>query len=173
MPLLTSLLRLPPAMRAGGAAVQDGRGRQLQQARQPLCQVRRADGPLYSRGMLQPPPFAVLASQAGACSPGCCQHAARCPPSHAAVAHLMPASHPIPPLALSDPVPPPPHPPLCSIWGSPLNVKVAVDVVMLATGLLQQQLAGDSGSAPSTPRSARFPPSLSPSVAYSVNGDAE
>ncbi|PRW33858.1 far upstream element-binding 1-like isoform X1 [Chlorella sorokiniana] len=60
-----------------------------------------------------------------------------------------------------------------SIWGSPLNVKVAVDVVMLATGLLQQQMSGDSGSAPSTPRSARFPPSLSPSVAPSVNGDAE
>ncbi|EFN55717.1 hypothetical protein CHLNCDRAFT_57876 [Chlorella variabilis] len=56
-----------------------------------------------------------------------------------------------------------------SIWGAPLNVKVAVDVVMLATGLLQQQLAADGGSAPSTPRSTRFPSSLSPSV----NGDAE
>ena len=63
----------------------------------------------------------------------------------------------------------PPLLPWRSIWGAPLNVKVAVDVVMLATGLLQQQLAADGGSAPSTPRSTRFPSSLSPSV----NGDAE
>lgn len=68
------------------------------------------------------------------------------------------------PPRLSAPLAPP-----RSIWGSPLNVKVAVDVVMLATGLLQQQLAGEASSAPSTPRSARFPPSLSPSI----NGDME
>lgn len=67
-----------------------------------------------------------------------------------------------------------------SIWGAPLNVKVAVDVVMLATGLLQQQLAAE-GSAPSTPRSGTsrqfnngsLAPSVSGSLAPSVNGDAE
>ncbi len=89
--------------------------------------------------------------------------------------HASAARPPLSPylLRLACPLLPPFPPLLCSIWGSPLNVKVAVDVVMLATGLLQQQLSGDSGSAPSTPRSARFPPSLSPSVAPSVNGDAE
>ncbi|KAL4858199.1 Far upstream element-binding protein 3 [Chlorella vulgaris] len=68
-----------------------------------------------------------------------------------------------------------------SIWGAPLNVKVAVDVVMLATGLLQQQLAAEDSSAPGTPRSQRFPsslttsraPSVAPSLAMSVNGDME
>ncbi|KAL4436969.1 hypothetical protein ABPG75_004108 [Micractinium tetrahymenae] len=63
-----------------------------------------------------------------------------------------------------------------SIWGAPLNVKVAVDVVLLATGLLQQQLAAEAATPPSTPRSGRsapFPSSLSPSTAASVNGDAE
>lgn len=84
--------------------------------------------------------------------------AARSPP--AATAH--PQRCPAPPLPRS-------------IWGAPLNVKVAVDVVLLATGLLQQQLSADGGgsSAPSTPRSTRFPSSLSPSIAPSVNGDAE
>lgn len=68
-----------------------------------------------------------------------------------------------------------------SIWGAPLNVKVAVDVVLLATGLLQHQVAaggggGDGASMPGTPRSARsvaFPNSLAPSLAPSVNGDVE
>lgn len=66
--------------------------------------------------------------------------------------------------------------PWCSIWGAPLNVKVAVDVVLLATGLLQQQLAAEAATPPSTPRSSRsvpFPSSLSPSAAASVNGDVE
>lgn len=57
-----------------------------------------------------------------------------------------------------------------------VHTQVAVDVVLLATGLLQQQqqaAGGDGASAPSTPRSARFPSSLSPSVAPSVNGDFE
>lgn len=63
-----------------------------------------------------------------------------------------------------------------SIWGSPLNVKVAVDVVLLSTGLLSQQMnGGDGGTPPGTPRSGsvRFPASLSPSTAPSVTGDAE
>ncbi|PSC69332.1 Far upstream element-binding 2 [Micractinium conductrix] len=63
-----------------------------------------------------------------------------------------------------------------SIWGSPLNVKVAVDVVLLSTGLLSQQMnGGDGGTPPGTPRSGsvRFPASLSPSTAPSVTGDAD
>ena len=33
-----------------------------------------------------------------------------------------------------------------SLWGSPMNVKVAVDVVMLATGLLQPEGGGNGGN---------------------------
>jgi hypothetical protein len=50
---------------------------------------------------------------------------------------------------------------------------------MLATGLLQQQMAAEGGSAPSTPRSSRYMPSYLPSslapssLAPSVNGDLE
>jgi hypothetical protein len=50
---------------------------------------------------------------------------------------------------------------------------VAVDVVMLATGLLQQQMAAEGSSAPSTPRSTRFSGSFAASAAPSVNGDLE
>ena len=62
----------------------------------------------------------------------------------------------------------------CSIWGAPLNVAVAVDVVMLATGLLHKQAVGESGE-PASPRMPRGMGSSSraTSVALSVNGDAE
>jgi hypothetical protein len=79
-------------------------------------------------------------------------------------------AHPCPPFL---PAPLPACLP-CSIWGAPLNVAVAVDVIMLATGLLQQQAIGDPNE-PASPRMRRGMGSSSraTSVALSHNGDLE
>ena len=84
---------------------------------------------------------------------------ARCPLTPALPSRLLPCS----PACLP-----------CSIWGAPLNVAVAVDVVMLATGLLQQQAVGEPNE-PASPRMRRGMGSSSraTSVALSNNGDLE